>query len=222
MKKSLVIALLTALVNIGVAFGDTPEKWRPVVDESAGKGRFSNEHRFVFFAILVGLYEDGFPAEAINLIVPNENSMVDAKKPDQTNFVESCPLCKPAFDAFRTYKLRPVFYGQKVTKFSTFGFGIPEETMKGLRGSPWVRRETIRRLIEIYVTRRLESTALRDEERIDMKVRLRDMKKDGHAALAKVKRGEHGEALKKIYSDWRFCPNCTGVAPDPEDVKDLK
>lgn len=210
------VALLAVVLAAGLVKGDE------VADSSAGKGRFSNEHRFVFFAILEGLYEDGVPREAIDLIVPDADAMTVPGKPGLTNFVESCPLCAPAFDAFRTYKLRPAFYGVQDGKLSTFGFGLGEDTMKGLRGSPWERRETIRRMIEGYVARRLQLLALDDEERTDMLVRLRDMKKEGHAALARVRRGEEGESLKKIYADWKFCPNCAGVAPDPEEEDDLK
>ena len=209
------LALALALGSAGLCAEPKPP--RSGVDETAGRGKFSNEHRFVFLAILEGLYLDGVPKEAIDLIVPDATAMSDPGKPEQTNFVESCPLCIPAFDAFRTYKMRPTFYGQKGGKLSTFGFGLPEETMKGLQGAPPVRRETIRRLIESYVERRFETSALRDEERIDMRVRLRDMKKDGHKALAAVRRGGEGEELQKIYANWKYCPNCAGVAPDPED-----
>ena len=209
------LLLALALVVAPAGLGAEPKPLRSGVDETAGRGKFSNEHRFVFLAILEGLYLDGVPKEAIDLIVPDVSSMSDPKNPERTNFVESCPLCLPAFDAFRTYKMRPTFYGQK--QLSTFGLGLPEETMKGLRGAPPVRRDTIRRLIEGYVERRFESSAMRDEERIDMRVRLRDMKKDGHKALAKVRRGAEGEELKKIYAGWMVCPNCTGVAPDPEE-----
>lgn len=220
MKRTACGKLIVVVITLGALMGAGTTRADALTDEAAAKGKYSNEHRFVFYAILEGLYEDGVPAEAINLIVPDVHAMADSERPGRTNFVESCPLCTPAFEAFRTYKLRPVFYGQEGTKFSTFGFGVSAERMRGLRGSPSVRRETIRSMIEDYVGRRLETTALDDEERMDMELRLEDMKKDGHSALARIRRGEKGESLKKVYAGWKFCPNCAGIAPDPQDEED--
>jgi hypothetical protein len=212
MKRLLSVAMLCVLAFSGSALGgDTPKK------EASAKKEYNHEHRFVFYAILEGLYEDGVSDEALKLIVPDPKSMADLKDPEQTNFIPECPLCTPAFDAFCVYRARPVFVGQAASKTSTFGGGLSKETLAGLRGSPSERRETIRQLIENYIARRLEILYLDVEDREDVTLRLRELRLKGQIALARVQRGEEGEELKKVYADWKVCPNCTGISQEVKE-----
>lgn len=208
MKRLLTVSILCGLALSGKLLGELPIKNVPQ------KKKYSHEHRFVFYAVLEGVYEDGISDEAINLIVPNPKSMADLVHPQRTNFIQSCPLCTPAFDAFCAYKARPVFHGQEASKTDSFGEGLPAATLANLRGTPSQRRNAIRDLIEKYIARRLEILYLDVEDREDVTLRLRELRNNGHLALKRVKNGAEGEALKKVYADWEFCPNCTGVAPD--------
>jgi hypothetical protein len=210
MKRLLTVGVLVALAFSGNLFSDSPGQ------KVVPKAKYSHEHRFVFYAILEGLYEDGVSDEALKLIVPDVKSMANLKDPEKTNFIPSCPLCTPAFDAFCAYKSRPIFHGQEASKTDSFGDGLPEATLVKLRGAPTERRNAIRDLIEKYIARRLELLYLEVEEREDVMLRLREVRQDGHAALVRVQNGEQGEALKMVYAGWKFCPNCTGVAPDVE------
>lgn len=212
--------LLTVLLSAHLAgpatvVGADPE------DEDGGStaaaGRYNDEHRFVFHAVLEGLFQDGVTGEALTLIVPDPGRMVDPEHPERTNFVYSCPLCMPVFDAFRVYLARPTFYGQKVTRYDTFGGGLPDKMLARLRGAPIERRQAVRDLIQRYVSRRLERTDLDEEEMDNLELRLAEMKQDGHKALAELKAGKHGEEFVKFYEGWEYCPNCVGISPDEDE-----
>jgi hypothetical protein len=117
--------------------------------------------RLVFFAVLQGLYEDGVPDEVVNSIVPPDKK---GREKMRHSFVLDCPLCQPAFEAFCVYQARPRFSDGGAA--STFGKGLPEETVKGLM-SPAVstRLITLRGPIKVWVERRLVSMKLDAKER---------------------------------------------------------
>ncbi len=181
--------------------------------QGAPKMEFGDPECFVFFAVLEGLYEEGVGDEALKLIVPNPESMLDEEDPTTMNFVYACPVCRPSFDAFRLYLTRPDFYGLKV-KANTFGEGLSPEVMEQLQGEPADRREQIRQLIDTWVKRKLDRTALTDEERHQLEEKLSEMRTEGERRLKAFQAGEHGESLEAVYQGWTGCPFCEGAAPD--------
>ncbi len=202
--KTIIAATTVASFTVAIAvfaareFGDT----------NPPETEYDNYHRFIFYAVLEGCYEDGIKADDIDLIVPKneENGMRELS----TNFVYTCPLCHPAFEAFRIYGSRLPFVGQKITRYDTFGAGLDEATRKQLRGTPNERRNAIQGLISKWVGARAELLRLNKEERIELMKSLKEMKGKGDAALKKFQEGEHGNYFTETYKDWKKCPVCEG------------
>jgi len=170
------------------------------------------EHRLIFFAVLEGLYEDGVSGEALDLLIPNEDAMWVQDQPEHTNFVYTCPICMPTYDALRLYKSRQAFYGQKGTKYSTFGQGVSERVLTQLKASPQERRDAIQLLIQKWVGRKLDSMALSEIERDQIEKTLKEMKKDGEAALKRFQENGHGPFFIEMYKGWKKCPACDGAS----------
>jgi hypothetical protein len=101
---------------------------------------------FVFHAVLEGLYTDGVSNEVVDKIL----------KPNfLANFVDKCPLCHPAYQAFLLYRDRKVFCGVK-SHADSFGSGLDEAVKQDiLSGSSTERRKTLQSLIS-------QSTGWRD------------------------------------------------------------
>ena len=173
---------------------------------------YSREHRLIFHAVLEGLYEDGVSGEALELMIPDVRGMWIKDEPDKTNFVYSCPICMATFEALRLYKGRSTFYAQKGTRYTTFGPGVPEGVINRLKGSPQDRRDAIQELIQSWVKRRLDMMALTRTERTAIENNLKQLKKDGEAALKRFQNGEHGGGFEKHYANWEKCAACEAAA----------
>ena len=113
--------------------------------------------------MLEGLYRDGVSNDAVDLIIPpGQNG-----KPrfDLEHFVYACPLCEPAFEAFRLYRQRGEFYGFKA-RLDTFGPGLDEALEARLRSQDaGEQRQAIEDLISRWVGERLDLMRLSDAER---------------------------------------------------------
>jgi hypothetical protein len=173
---------------------------------------YSAETRLIFFAVLEGLYQDGVNGEALELLNPGETEMWVKDQPDRTNFVYTCPICMPTFDALRLYQSRKRFYGQKGTRYSTFGQGLSESVLKQLKGSPQERRDAIQLLIQRWVGQRLDGMSLSKTERGEIEDRLKEMKKDGEEALKRFQKNAHGSTFTEHYKGWKKCPACDGAS----------
>lgn len=133
----------------------------------------------VFHAVLQGLYDDGVSNEAVDLIIP------PGDKQFSMHFVYACPLCHPAYEAFRLYRQRPNFYGRK-DDADTFGGELDEATMKKLRDKDkLVRLDAIQELIQKWVGRRLDSMRLTSDERTEWSYLLTARLKMGMLAMEK-------------------------------------
>jgi len=102
------------------------------------------------------------------------------------NFVYSCPLCRPAFEALRLYASRNSFYGQKVTRYDTFGAGLDSETKAALHGTPNKKRNAIQALISRWIAERSDLLRLDKGERAALKAAMKEMRDEGEKALRKV------------------------------------
>ncbi len=173
---------------------------------------YSFEQKLIFHAVLEGLYTDGISGEALDAILPDQEDMWVQGEPEKTNFVYSCPICMPAFDACRLYGARKPFFGQKTTQYNTFGAGPSDALETRLKGSPDERRKAIRELIEIWVDRRLKMMRLTEEEHNKIEANLEQMKRDGEKALKNFNENKNGDFFSQQYEEWKSCPFCDGAA----------
>ena len=150
--------------------------------------------RLIFFAVLEGLYTDGVSNETVDLIIPNGSY--------DLHFVYGCPLCGPAYDAFKLYRKREPFYSLKMPT-DTFGKGLDWEINRKLWSPDRnVRFEAIQGLIQKWVTRKLESMNISDEEFTEISQRIEEGRKQGMMLLNKVVNSP----------DRTKCPICDGAA----------
>ena len=168
---------------------------------------YGEYHRFVFYAVLEGCYEDGLTSADIDHIIPKAEN---GKREMSASFVYTCPLCHPAFEAFRLYGSRQPFHGQKVTTYDTFGQGLDEKTRQLLGGAPNERRNAIQSLISRWIGKRAKLLRLDQDERTELMKTLKEMKGEGDAALKRFQNGEHGDYFRDEYQDWKKCPVCEG------------
>ncbi|MCE9594702.1 MAG: hypothetical protein K8S98_10965 [Planctomycetes bacterium] len=116
----------------------------------------------LFLAVLTGLYHDGVSNEVVTKL-----TALDPKSGWPRDFVYSCNICMPAFDAMRAYLARPGFYARKVAA-DTFGSGLPDEVERRLLSDDAsVRRAAIRELVERWMRVHLESKRPTDAERAE-------------------------------------------------------
>ena len=179
-------------------------------DARKPRGRwFSDEtSQFVFFAVLKGLYRDGLSTETVELIVPRKDG---DSRPSMENFIYTCPLCHPSFEAFRIYLCRKPFYGQKGSSVGTFGKGLPAATISALKSTDGKKkRGMIRQLISKWVQHRLDSMNLTNKALQEWQEKLKKLHDVGTASLKRFKENSNGKYYKNLYQDWEECPACEG------------
>ena len=156
----------------------------------------------VFFAVLEGLYRDGIANSDVDLIIPpGENGK---PKFDQEHFVYACPLCHPAFEAFRLYRQRDNIFGFKAPT-NTLGSGLDQAIRTRLRSlNADERRQAIQELISRWVSQRLEMMRLTLAEREAITREMEQARKQGMGELKRAARpGQAGQSRTN-------CPICDG------------
>lgn len=137
--------------------------------------------QLVFFAVLEGLYRDGVTDSDVDLIIPPGDG--DKPRFESEVFVYACPLCHPAFEAFRLYRQRDQIFGLK-GKLDTFGTGLDEAIRMRLRSSNAdERRQAIEGLISRWVSQRLEMMRLTKAEREEITGEIEKGRKQGMSGL---------------------------------------
>lgn len=167
---------LVTVVTVGVGKAASPANPSPtkVWPES-------HASQLVFFAVLEGLYRDGVTNSDVDLIIPPGEG--GAPKFDKEIFVYACPLCHPAFEAFRLYRQRERIFGLKA-KVDTFGAGLDEGVRKRLRSSNAAdRRQALEGLIRHWVGQRLEMMRLTEAEREAITREIEQGRKQGMSGL---------------------------------------
>jgi hypothetical protein len=186
--------LLTAVVGIFALalWGQVT----PRVNATHGTWAQSRASQLVLFAVLEGLYRDGVSNEDLDHIIPPGKNGHDNFDPQ--HFVYACPLCHPAFEAFRLYRHREDFYGFK-GRVDTFGPGLGDAVTVGLRDpDAGRRRQAIEGLINRWVRQRLDLMRLTAAEREAI---TREMEQGR-------KKGMNG--LKQASQTRTNCPICDG------------
>ncbi|MEM9237663.1 MAG: hypothetical protein AAGB14_12870 [Verrucomicrobiota bacterium] len=178
------------------------------------KDLFGETHRFVFHAVLEGCFESGVTQEEIDLIIPVRPDKEDRRSITQ-NLVYSCPLCSPAFDAFRLYSDRRIFISgiSEDAAYNTFGQGLTKAQKASLQAGGRDCREVIQALISTWIERRIDLLDMNAEAERALRAELAEMRKEGEATLEKIKAGELGDELKTIYLEREGCPVCAGASP---------
>jgi hypothetical protein len=137
----------------------------------------SRASQLVFFAVLEGLYRDGVANDDVDLIVPPNQR--GEPQFERQHFVYACPLCHPAFEAFRLYRNRQDFFGLKAP-VNTFGDGLSEPIRAALRSRDAAeRRHAIERMIKRWVTEHLDSMRPSDSERATITSQIEEGRKQG-------------------------------------------
>ena len=199
------LAILFLLFANGLSAAQPNDERKPI---------FSETHRFVFFAVLEGCYEDGLTKNAIDLIIPPDEN---GRGQLVVNFVYQCPLCCPAFDAFNNYASRQRFAcapkDMRNDPYNTFGPELEANVLREL-AEPGLRcRNAIQTLIEKWISARIKRMRLTDEETKKLREQLAAMRKSGEDSLKRYQQGDHGPKLAKVYECWTSCPICSGASP---------
>lgn len=163
---------------------------------------FSDEHRFIFYAVLEGAYEEGLSDEAVSTLLGEKGT---------EHFVIGCPICGPAYDALHAYRDAPKFTSKKVSQ-KGFGTGLSDEEQTLVSGTVEDRREFIRNLVSRWIEARFSLLDLPEDQEKALRESLQKMSEKGTAQLENLKKGGNGDQLANVYADWEFCPSCSGAA----------
>lgn len=170
---------------------------------SAARANWPDEpaSRLIFFAVLEGLYTDGVSNDVVDLVLPPDAG--GRERNLREHFVYACPLCHPAMEAFRLYRDRRAFFGLKPGTRDTFGPGLPDSLLAGLRSRNKIERlAAVQSLIDRWVRRRLAMMRLSPAEQTDWTTRIESGRKQGMAAL---------QSDERRYGD-KKCAVCEGAA----------
>ena len=161
--------------------------------------------QLIFFAVTDGLYIDGVSNETVELIIGTED-MPDYQR-FRKHFIYACPLCHPAYEAFKLYHQRQNFYGLKPPGLNTFGTGLDPALIRQLKSQERaVRLKAVETLIQKWVNRRIEIMRLSDEERSTMTQLIEEGRKEGMARLEK----QINDPSAKHDPAWKACAVCDG------------
>jgi hypothetical protein len=204
---AIAITMISLFPNLGFAEEPAPKAKEAVV--------WQNDElcQFVFFAVLEGLYRDGIDNDVVDAVLGDIKKVKDdgddAKL--KTHFVFRCELCHATYEAFRTYRARPIFM-QSGGK-STFGEGkTDEKIVTDLRSDDARSRVyAMGKLVRPWIMHRIEETRKTDEEKNIMKNRFEKFAREGGELLGDLRRND------KLYLDWDFYGSCQAC----EAAKDL-
>ncbi len=162
---------------------------------------YPEEHRFIFYAVLEGAYEEGLSEETVSILLGEKGT---------EHFVIGCPICSPAYEALRAYRDAPKFTSKKVSQ-KGFGAGLSDEELALVSGTVEDRRKFIRTLVSRWIEARFALLNLPEDREKAMRESLQKMSEKGTALLENFKKGGNGDQLAKAYADWEFCPSCSGA-----------
>ena len=182
--------------------GEKSAQWQPDFDDTA---------RFIFYAVLEGLYDDGVSNKDVDQI------LMKRAHQEYFHFIYSCPICTSAIWALQAYRSRPESFYSLKSQASTFGPGLSEELQKQLHSeNPHERLTAINALVREWLERRIERSHLSEPARKDLLESLEKKRKKGMEALTSFRHHEHGAALgpeyyAPAYIDLDECAVCNGA-----------
>jgi len=168
---ALVAALASALPHVPL---DEPLHV-PLPMPGANDVGITPSYRFIYFAVLEGLYEDGVANDVVDSLTKTDASGMPEL------FVWSCPLCMPAFSAFKEYRERRMLDGFK-SRADTFGPGL-SEVVREAALAPYKsdRFETLGKLVERYIERRMKLLRFTEHELSEWRYQFEELRKQGMA-----------------------------------------
>lgn len=177
---------------------------------------FDETHRFIFYAVLEGCYEDGLSTEDVAQILLKEN------RDSYIHFIYACPICTPTIHALEAYHSRPKqFYAMK-KQGSTFGPGLGPEIRKQLYSTkPEDRLAAINKLMQGWISRRVELLRLSKEERVELQKKLEEMRNKGMDRLKNMEQNKLERYSMSAFANVHQCAVCNGACglnlkPDAE------
>ena len=199
MKTIALTLALGTLLSSPFALAETEEK-KPVEENVVWND--DPLCQFIFFAVLEGLYRDGVQNEVVDLVLGEGAEKQKKGEEIKRCFVFKCELCHATYEAFRTYRSRPVFANSAGQ--STFGKGVKAELIESLKSDEAGQRVfAMGKLVRPWIQQRVKSHRLTKEEQTKMQAALFVYIKEGSDLLDKLKR-EPGSA----YIDWNFYGSC--------------
>lgn len=169
-------------------------------------GGFDETHRFVFYAVLEGCYEDGLSNSDVDQI------LLKSEKQTYLHFIYACPLCMPAIQAFEAYRSRPArFFGDK-RGTSTFGEGLEPALMLKLHNTKVEDRlEAINALVQRWIQRRTTQLRLTQPERTTLHKELEAKRQKGMEMLQAFKKNDTVAMFAPSFADKAECAVCNGA-----------
>ena len=185
MKKIILFAGLVSLLFV-----------RPTICVAAD---FDEAHRFIFYAVLEGCYEDGISTKDVKQIL-----LVDTNiGPGHVHFVYACPICTPVVHALEAYLSRPEQFSSLKKRTSTFGDGLDAEREQRLFShQPAERLAVVNSLMQNWVKRRMTQLRLTQLERDELLQSFAKMRKEGMKYFG---------LTGKAFGDVKQCALCNGA-----------
>ena len=175
---------------------------------------FGEAHRFIFFAVLEGLYEDGVSRDDVALIMRREEGK------GYEHFIYACPICTAVVQATAVYASRPEwryksFDDHRVLE-ANFGTGLPGATREGLSAKDVeTRLETIFQLVSKWVNRRLERSNISETSRKSLLAEIDAGKELGTRRLQGYKKNPDKTFLESCapgYANIDACAMCNAAS----------
>lgn len=157
--------------------------------------------RFVFFAVLEGLFEQGLPDTTVDRLLQR-----DAMSGQPFLFVYGCPICHPTYDALRLYRSRQPMLGDK-RESRDFANKLEPAMLKRLNADdPAVRAEAFGELVEQFVATRIAASRFTPAELRAWQAKIEEGKKRGEDQLKQYQ----AQGIN-TYSWMKSCSMCNGV-----------
>lgn len=151
--------------------------------------------RELFFAVLEGLYADGVSNQAVDAVLA-----ADPENGLPVNFVKGCPICMPAYDAFRAYRARPASSFK-----SELGDGLAADVeAQLLAGTADERFAASGKLVQGWIARRFDARRLTPEERAAWARVMKGWREKGMAALENLR----GIERPGVFATRKACTMC--------------
>jgi len=156
--------------------------------------------RFLFFATLEGLCEDGVSDRAARAALETD---ADGR---YLNFVYGCPICTPVTEGLRAFLLRAEFARDRKNPAGVLLGGGEDEVSRRLDarladGDRAARGAALHGLVERWTRRHMDRLRLNDEERAQWRQTFEEGRKKGMSRLGDSK----GFGFKA-------CPSCDGAS----------
>lgn len=161
--------------------------------------------RFLFFAVLEGLYSEGVQPDVVAKVLAGNPDSAATGSGDVGHFIPGCPVCMPVRDAFLVYRdAPPILRWLKGPPRHGFGGGLPADVAAGFLSSErTVRLKALEALVGRYVRQRFAALRLTDAERAAVEADLALGRKLGMQIL------NASPELRAAFEE--RCPSCEGA-----------